>query len=45
MDTWRNGYFETMDDLPVHTTPNHHPPKLDVLPKTILQIILAAKWL
>ena len=31
----------------VHTTPNHHPPKMDmdVLPKTYLQIILASKWL
>ena len=34
-----------MDDHLVHTTPNHHPPKMDVLPKTFLQIILAAKWL
>ena len=23
----------------------HHPPKMDVFPKTFLQIILAAKWL
>ena len=29
----------------LHCTPNHHSPKLDVLPKTCLQIILAAKWL
>ena len=29
----------------VYTTPNHHPPKWDVLPKTFLQIILANKWL
>ena len=48
--TWRNGRFEklmlwTCDDLPVHTTPNHHPPKLDVLQKKFLSIILAAKWL
>ena len=34
-----------MDDLPVHTTPNHHPPKMEVLPKTFLQSILTAKWL
>ena len=34
-----------MDDLPVNTTPNHHPHKMDVLPKTFLQIILAANWL
>ena len=26
-------------------TPNHHPTKMDVLPKTFVQIILAAKWL
>ena len=24
---------EQLDDLPVHTTPNHHPPKVDVFPK------------
>ena len=24
---------EHLDDLPVHTTPNHHPPKVDVFPK------------
>ena len=23
---------EQLDDLPVHTTPNHNPPKKDVLP-------------
>ena len=34
-----------MDDHLVYTTPNHHPPKMDFLPKTFLQIILAAKWL
>ena len=34
-----------MNDHPVHTTPNHHPPKMDVLPKTFLQINLAANWL
>ena len=28
----------------VHTSPNHHPPKMDVLTKTFLLIILAAKW-
>ena len=32
-------------DHRVHTTPNHHPTKRDVLPKTFLQINLAAKWL
>ena len=34
-----------MDDHLVHTIPNHHPTKMDVLPKTFVQIILAAKWL
>ena len=34
-----------MDDHPVQTTPNHQPPKMDVLPETFLQIIFAAKWL
>ena len=34
-----------MDDLPVHTTSNLHPPKMEVLPKNFLQIILAAKRL
>ena len=32
-------------NLPDHTTPSHLPSKMDVLPKTYLQIILAAKWL
>ena len=43
--TGRNGCFYKMDDQPVHTTPNHHAPKVVVLPKTFLQIILDAKWL
>ena len=30
------------DDHLVHTIPNHHPTKMDVLPKTLVQIILAA---
>ena len=30
-------------DHPVHTIPNHHPAKIDVLPKTLVQIILAVK--
>ena len=35
-----------MDDHPVHTIPNHHPNKLGcILTKTLVQIILAAKWL
>ena len=40
--------LEKMDDHPVHTIPNHHRNKsykMDVLPKTFVQIILAAKWL
>ena len=36
---------EQLNDLPVHSTPNHHPPKMDFLTKTWLQIILAAEWL
>ena len=31
-----------MDDH--HTTPNHHPPKMDVLTETFLQVIHAANW-
>ena len=34
-----------IDDHPVHSTPNHHPPKMDILHKKFLQIILSAKWL
>ena len=34
-----------MDDHLAHTTPNLRPLKMDVLPKTYLQIILATKWL
>ena len=30
--TWRNGCYGKMDDHPVHTIPNHHPTKIDVLP-------------
>ena len=43
--TWRNGCFEKMDEHPVHTIPNHSPTKIDVLPKTFVQVIFAAKWL
>ena len=32
-------------DHMVHTTPNHHPTKMDVLSKSFLQIILCANWL
>ena len=42
--TWRSGCLNKMDDHLVHTTPNHHPTKMDVHPKTFLPIILAAKW-
>ena len=42
--TWRNGCFEKMAVHSVHTIPNHRPTKMDVLPKTFVQIILAAKW-
>ena len=41
--TWRNVCFEKIDDHLVHTIPNHHPTKMDVLPKTFVQIILATK--
>ena len=34
-----------MDDHPVHTRPFQTPLKMDVLAKTFLHIILAAKWL
>ena len=36
--TWWNECF----GHPVHTIPNIHPTKIDVLPKTLVQIILAA---
>ena len=36
--------LKKMDDHLVHTTPNHHPTKMDVHPKTFLPIILTAKW-
>ena len=45
MATWGNGCTGKMDDHSVYTTPNHHPTKMDGLPKTFAQIILAAKWL
>ena len=34
-----------IDDHPFHSIPYHHPTKMNVLPKTFVQIILAAKWL
>ena len=44
--TWQSTVVaaEHLDDLPVLTIPNHHPSKMDVLLKTFLQIIRAAKW-
>ena len=36
-DTWRNGCFGKMDDHPVYTTSNHHPPKMDVISKTFFK--------
>ena len=39
--TWRNECFEKMAIHPVHTTPNHRPSKMDVLPKNSVQIIIA----
>ena len=44
-DTWWNGRFGKMDDHPVPTRPFQTPLKMDVLAKTFLHIILAAKWL
>ena len=40
--TWRNG---KVDNHPVYNIPNHHPTKMDVFPRTLAQIIFAAKWL
>ena len=34
--------LKKMDDHPVQALPIHHPTKMDVLPKTFIQIILAA---
>ena len=42
--TWWNGCFKIVDHL-AHTIPNQYPTKMDILPKTFVQIILAAKWL
>ena len=36
---------DKMDDHLVHTIPSHQPTKMDVLPKTFVEIILVAKWL
>ena len=41
---WQCGCFRKMDNPLVHTTPNHHHPKMDVLPKTFLQISEAFKY-
>ena len=40
-----NGCLGKMKDHPVHTIPNPHLTKMDVLQKTCVQIILAAKYL
>ena len=45
MYAWQNGCFRKINDHLVHTTPNQHPSKIDVLSKSFLQVILAAKWL
>ena len=45
MDTWQNGCMGKLDNPPVHTTPNHHPTKMDILPKAFFQIILVGNWL
>ena len=34
-NTWRNGCFGKINDLPVHISPNHHPPKMNVLSKKL----------
>ena len=39
------GALKKMYVHPVHTKPNHHPTKMDVLLKTFVQNILAAGWL
>ena len=36
---------DKMDDHLVHIIPSHQPTKMDVLPKTFVEIILVAKWL
>ena len=43
MATWRNGCFEKMDDHQAHAIPNHHPTKMDVLPKTLFKLSLLLK--
>ena len=42
--TWQNGCFDKMDAHPVHTIPNHHTSKIDVLQKSYVQIILPAAF-
>ena len=44
-DTWWNECFGKIINYSVYSALNHNPLKMDVLPKTFLQIILAAKWL
>ena len=43
MDEKKEFALGGMDDHLVYTTPNHQPPKMDVLSKTFLQINLAPK--
>ena len=38
MDAWKKWMI-------IRFIPHHHPTKIDVFPKTFVQIILAAKWL
>ena len=35
--------LKNIDDDPVYTITNHHPTKMDALPKLLFKIILAAK--
>ena len=43
--TWRSGCFEEKKMIFRFTLPNCHSTKMAVIPKTFVQIILAAKWL
>ena len=36
--------LQKIENYPVHTTPNHHPLEMDVIPKTFVQIILASTY-
>ena len=43
---WQCGCFRKMDNPLVHTTPNHHPPKMEVLPKLFFKssLLLNGQW-